>query len=1059
MRKLLLSAAAAAPLLLFGPGIALADTTVESTSSPVQTSTVNNGQPDNVIVDSGATVNVNGPVAVTLNSSNSVTNNGTIQIENVDNSTAVQLNGGNTGSFINNSAVTNSESYTRTDTNDDGYVDGAYAQGTGRYGVHLSGSAPLVGDITLNTGSTITVQGNDSYGLAIDAPLQGDLTQDGSISVQGDNTYGLSITGPVSGKVFIDGTISASGTAATGVYTSGTVTGSLSIYSSITTTGYSSTVSPGVPSVISAMLPSDFQISGSAVQIGGNVQGGVFIGAPPVGTVSTDTTDDLDGDGIVDSAEGTSLLTTYGTAPALVIGSNTQNVHLGEYGTGNTAYGLIIEGDVEGTGVYSGYSGTGIQIGIANSPYQVNIDGGIHVASSSTISGAGFNDPGMGMHLLAGVSTPLLQNDGSISGTSTSTNTSVATGLQIDKGGSLQSIVNTGTISSLITGTTGVSTAILDQSGTVTSITNTNTITATITPPVDSDTVTGTTTAIDLRANTTGVTLTQNAYVEPTTESGVSTTVVTPTITGDIYLGTGDDTVAFNAGTVQGALNMGYGSISITGGASYVGALSVTGPISLNVADGSFQDNATNTVPVTNLTVGSTGQLIVSVDPANNAATEFNVSGQASFASGATMSLKVLSLINTPQVFTIVNAPGGLTVGSGATLTASTPYLFVAQFVPDTTNGTVTLDVRRRLASEADLNAAETAAWDPVYANLGLNSGIESAFLAQTTETGYRSMLNQILPDYAGGVFRALSWANEQQGDAAADPPQGEDQDGPTRAWSQEIVLDEDKSVGQTEPYHMLGVGVVAGLESVSPTGDALGMKIGFVTANIVDPDSPGDNLLGVSEFDTGVYWRGNFGGFRADAQLNAGFMWADDHREFLYSDTAGVVHDTALSDWMGYTLSGRFGLAYTANFGPFFLEPEVHADYFRMHEAGYSEHGGGTGFDMEVDPRNGDILTVTSSMVAGWNFGASGGFHWRPQVEVGYRYVPFGDAGSTTTEFIGGTDPFTLLAETVKMNSMIARVGMRVYSDYVDVLLDGGVEKGTDYTDLDVHLTARTVF
>jgi hypothetical protein len=143
---------------------------------------------------------------------------------------------------------------------------------------------------------------------------------------------------------------------------------------------------------------------------------------------------------------------------------------------------------------------------------------------------------------------------------------------------------------------------------------------------------------------------------------------------------------------------------------------------------------------------------------------------------------------------------------------------------------------------------------------------------------------------------------------------------------------------------------------------------------------------------------------------------------------------------------------------GAFFLEPEVHGDYFRLHQAGYSEHGGGTGFDMQVDPRNGDLLSVTGSVIAGMSFGTTG-FRWRPQIEAGYRTVLSGTAGSTTTQFIGGSDPFTLAAETVRMNSAIGRIGFRVYSDYVDVLLDGGIAKSTDYTDIDVHLTARTVF
>ena len=1055
MRMLLLSAAAAAPLLLLLPGLALADTTVGSTTSPVSTATANSGSPDNLIIGSGATVNVAGPVAVTLNSPNSVTNNGTITISNQDNSTAVQLNGGNTGNFTNNGTISNTETYTRTDTNSDGVLDGAYAQGTNRYGVHLTGSSPLVGDMTFAVGSSVTVQGNNSFGIALDGPLQGDLAQNGTIAITGDNTTALSINGAVSGKVFIGGSVSATGGNTAGLVTTAPIGGSLSIYAPITATGYSTTVRNPDPTINAKLLPSNLLIANPTVQIGGDVTGGVFLGAPPAGTVATDTTSDKDADGIIDSVEAQGSIANYGTAPALLIGSANNKVHLGAYGTGINAYGLIIEGGVTGSGVFDGYSGSAIQLG-APGAYNVNIDGGIHITSSSSIGAAGYQAGAIGIHVLSGLNTPILVNDGTVSAGATTALASQATGILIESGAHLGAINNSGTINAGTIGDIGNSSALVDRSGNLTTVTNTGAITASVTPTVDTDTATGKTVAIDLSQNTSGVTLIQNAAAVTTT---------TPKITGDVFLGSGNDTVQFNAGTVTGVLDYGAGSGSllIDGGASYAGKLLATGSagsLAINVNNGSLENDSPAKLNLSSLTVGASGQLVFSVDPANALATTYAVSGPVNIASGAKLSVKLLSLlVTTDQNYTVVQtAPGALTVGTTTGLTANVPYLFVAQFTPDTADGSINLELRRRTAAEAGLNRAETAAWDPVYQNLGLNSGIERAFLAQTDAAGYRSMLNQILPDYAGGVFRALSWASEQQGVAAGTPPLGEDQDGPTRAWTQEIVLDETKKTAQTEPYHILGVGMVAGLESVSPKGDALGMKIGFVTANINDPDAPGDNLLGVSEINGGVYWRGNFGGFRADAQLGAGFIWANDRREFLYSDTIGTVHATALSNWAGYTLSGRLGLSYTANMGAFFIEPEVHGDYFRLHQAGYSEHGGGTGFDMQVDPRNGDLFSVTGSVIAGMTFGTTG-FRWRPQIEAGYRTVLSGTAGSTTTEFIGGSDPFTLAAETVRMNSAIGRIGLRVYSDYVDVLLDGGIAKSTDYTDIDIHLTARTVF
>jgi hypothetical protein len=1057
MRKVLLTAVAGAPLLLLAAGPALADTTISSTTSPVKTSTANNGNPDNITVSAGSTVNVSGPVAVTMDSSNTITNSGVITIANTDGSTTVLLNPGLTGNLNNNATISNTDSYTRTDSNGDGVLDGDWSHGTGRYGVHLLAGGTLVVNISNNSGAAITVQGNDSFGMALDGTLQGDLVQGGTISVTGNNSIALSEKGGVTGKVLVTGAITSTGQNAVGASFQGDVGGPLSVYALISSTGYSVTARSPDPAVNAKLLPSDLQVSGSALQIGANMMKGVFIGAPPAGTVATDTTTDADGDGIVDSVEGTGSVTTFGSAPAIYIGSSTRDVHLYPFGTGATGYGLIIEGAVTGNGVFDGNAGNGLLIG-GSGGHLVTIDG-IHIASTGAVNGQGFQDNATGIHLLSGASVSNLLNEGGIGAISTSALANQSTALLIDSGASLPTLVNKGIINGTVTGDLANAAAVVDLSGTLANVTNTNAITSSTSPSGATDTPTGTAVALDLSHNTTGVTLVQNAN---------AVTTITPKITGSILLGSGDDTVQFNAGTVTGTLDFGQGngSLLIDHGASYTGKLLATGStgsLAINVNNGLLEDDSATTLKLSSLTVGSTGQLTIAADPQNNTATKFIVdpAGSAAIADGAKINVKLQSLMalnSGTQTFTIISAPGGLTIGSGASLAANTPYLFVAQFTPNTSNGTLTLDLRRRLASEANLNQAETAAWDPVYANLGLNSGIERAFLSQTDATGYRSMLNQVLPDYAGGVFRALSWASEQQGIAAGDPPKGEDQSGPTRAWTQEIVLDESKKIGQTEPYDIVAVGVVAGLESVSPKGSALGMKIGFVTTNIKNTSAPGDNLLGASEINGGLYWRGGVGGLKADAQLGAGFIWADDRREFLFSDSTGVVHQTARGTWSGYTVSARAGLQYTATMGNFFLEPQAHVDYFRLHQSGYSESGGGTGFDMKVNPRDGDIFTVTGSVIAGMTFGDTG-FRWRPQVEVGYRAVLAGNAGSTTTQFIGGTDPFTLASETVKLNSAIGRVGLRLYSDYLDVLLDAGAAYNKDYTDIDVHLTARTVF
>ena len=91
-------------------------------------------------------------------------------------------------------------------------------------------------------------------------------------------------------------------------------------------------------------------------------------------------------------------------------------------------------------------------------------------------------------------------------------------------------------------------------------------------------------------------------------------------------------------------------------------------------------------------------------------------------------------------------------------------------------------------------------------------------------------------------------------------------------------------------------------------------------------------------------------------------------------------------------------------------------------------------------------------------NLGSTG-FRWRPQIEAGYRAVVSGSESSTTASFIGTSDPFTLYSEALRESSLIGRVGLHIYANYLDLLLDAGAQYNKDVTDVDVHLTARTVF
>lgn len=1060
MRKSLFSAAAMAPLLLLAAhGVALADpvTIKDDLTQGIATSTYNGGVPADLILDTGAEIKLSSGVGVTIDSNNTFQNKGAISIDagdadNSNNATGVLIEGGHTGSFTNSGSISITEDYEAEDTNGDGLVDGAWAQGSGRYAVRAIGPGPFIGDIT-NAGA-ITVEGNNSFGISVETLLQGALKSTGTIAVTGDHSAAIQETAGVTGAVQVTGSVTVNGAGAKGIDLSGDVGGALSIYSAVTVTGYRLTSRPDNPDIIAGLDPSDLQQGGPAVDVRASVAHGIFIGAAPAGTTtSTGDTVDLDGDGIPDKTEGTGSVTVFGGAPALKIGDTGKDIDIGVFGPGANNFGLIVRGNVTASGLFDDVAATAIQIGDpTGGGGTTTIEGGIRALGAITASS--HEADATAIHLLAGANVQSLQMEGSVSTTVVSAGTDQGTGILIDAGAQTSRFANIGVIS-VVGGGNGVSAyGVQDKSGTLNQVLNKGTVSTSIRPSEAGGVVTGRGVAFDLSANTSGITFSQVQNTDDTTTK--------PFISGDILLGTGNDTVQLLSGTVLGALdfNAGGGSLTIDNGTTYSGALTASGTLSSVSVDhaSSLIDTSPTTIRTGSLNVGTDSLLVVSADPLHSTSTQFQVSGSANLAAGSKLGLNLLSLPTGTQTFTVIDA-GSLSSGvADSALLTQTPYLVIAAAHTDTANGTLDIDVRRRTAQEAGFNRAETAAYDSVYNDLSVDAGIQRAFLAQQTQQGLLGLYDQMLPDHAGGVLRAIQWATEAAQDAAAHAPEGDSaSNGPTRGWTEEIGFSENKERMDASAYRILGVGAVAGLESVSPNGSAIGADITFMTANVNNPDTPGDDLVGVQQIGLGVYWRGRFGGLHVDAQAGGGYMWANGRREFIYADTAGVVHKLTESSWNGYSVYGRVGAYYDFNAGSFYVRPSAHLDYIRLHEAGYTESGGGAGFDLDVDGRTGDALSATASLIFGYTFGDD--TKWRPEVEIGYRGVVAGSGGDTTAAFTGGGSPFSLPGEALRGGGPIARFGIHAYGKFVDLKIDAGGEFRDGYTDLDLRMMVRIVF
>ena len=579
-RTKLVAAVASAPLLLLA-GHATAQLSIStSTSTPVATATAASNAPANIDITSGGSIGVTSPgVAVTLNSNNTVSNEGQIGFTDQDNSTGIQVLGGHTGSVTNTGSITVTESYAPAlDTNNDGLVTGVFAQGTNRRGILVSGPGTFTGGIT-NQG-TITVRGNNSYGVDIEAPITGNyqslslvtvatatsdgVTSVGAISVVGDNSVGLMVSpsGGVGGSLQVTGVnVTGVGPLSRAVVIDGPVGfvsgGGINVTGSVIATGFRTTTRSDNPAVSNLYTAQELSIGGSALTVGGSVAGGLLVSAPPLLLSTTNLAQDNDFDGIPDNIQTAGQITSYGSAPALQIGDHGLNANLGLVVSptpatpipGTVGYGLVIQGTVLGNGLFdqitspnlpAPVSATAIQLGTVGAngapDSTVVIQGGIH--NTGGVSAQSYQADATAIHFLSGVSTPTLVNDGAI--TASSQQVSAATtgtpqvnvnAIVLEQGASVGSIVNSGAIVANLTGTGGVGGvvgAIIDRSGSITTITNTGAIAAELTQTLITAPMPGTITAIDLSKGTTPQTLNQSANTALTGTMTFNNTVSYP---------------------------------------------------------------------------------------------------------------------------------------------------------------------------------------------------------------------------------------------------------------------------------------------------------------------------------------------------------------------------------------------------------------------------------------------------------------------------------------------------------------------------------------------------
>lgn len=1061
MRRLLATAVALAPLMAAAG--AQAEVVISNArTTPIVTSTATGTARDDVRFAAGGVLTLSSGVAVTVDSNNSVdldSGSSITMANSADGSTAILVGPGVTaGNVTVGGSITVSDNIdTYPDTDNDGDVDGPIANGANRFGVRLTGTTPLTGNVLVESGAVVLIEGANSRAVSIERGLIGNVANFGSLRAVGDNAVGFATTGNVTGSVFLGGPVTAQGLGANAVNVQGDVTGRLTLQADIAATGYRYTTRPS-DTVVAKLEADDLLQGGSAVVVAGNVGGGVLLDIRPADNSTTST--DEDNDGIQDASEGNAAISSFGGQAALTVGSTTRATTLGVVGAGtNEGYGLINRGTITGDGVYNGINGSAVQLGVGQA---VTIAGGVR--NEGGITALGRNGGATAVTIASGVSTPRFDNTGAITaGVSSTSATSQATGITIAAGANLPALFNNNSILATAGGAATTSTAIRDLSGTLTSIQNAGALQSIIAPDADTGVVVAGATAIavDVSANTTGVTYRQYgetstpSEADPDSDGDGVTNSNEPYTIGDIRFGSGADTLSLENGVITGAVAFGAGAdrLNITGGGVLRGAITDSdGLLAVNIANGTLDARQPSATSISSLNIGADGDLIVTLDPATGTNSGFRVNGAATVATGAGLGVRFNSLITGPQRFTVIDA-NSLTIGTiDQTATqANSPYLFVVSAGADVAAGDVYVDARRRTAAEAGLNTVETQAFDAVYASLGSSTVLRDAFISQTGREGFIELYEQMLPDHSGGpllslasgvdaVTRALTGRN-----ATVAP-------GETSAWLQEINFYADKDKTDSYGFRSEGFGVAGGIERGTSLG-AVGLSVAFTSSDIEDPEAEAEEILSANLVELGLYWRAQGQAWTTWARAAGGYATLDSTRQ-LVTPNINLINQ---STWNGFTLALAGGASYERNFGRLNIRPEAYVEYFGLNEDGHTEEGLTPGFNLEIEDREGHMLAGVAAVNIGYGFGSNG---WiRPEIKLGWRQNISVDPGDTIARFATGGSAFTLSPESIEGGGPIAGFSLSVGNDLGRISVTADAEQIEDYVRYTLLLRASFRF
>ncbi|MSO73306.1 MAG: autotransporter domain-containing protein [Rhodospirillaceae bacterium] len=1046
-------------------------------TTPADTATGDGTGPGNISISSAGSIIVTTPTIVTINSNNSVTNSGGVIQNNTElNGTGVLVNLSQslTGNITNSGNITLAgPAASSSNFNTKAFNAGIRLTGPGTF------TGNIVNDILTGTSSSgnISVGGVSSYGIALQSNMVGNITNNGTISVSGAGSYGIFTTGLLTGSITNTGTIGATATNGLGAYVGGGVSGEFVNRGTILAGAGSQLVSNKAGT---SLVPSDPVPALGGLWFASNVGGGVS----NIGNGFTSAQQQADA-AKASATPTDAIVSVVGSGPAIQFmqggpANTLANIAIGvRAADGN--YSFVNRGVINAAGSVKGLSATGINVQGTQSngvTYTTTLTGGI-LNAGGDITAVATDGVSTAIHVGNFGTVSGIANSGDILSNTSDTTTNTTTGAIGSKGGDAYGILiesqgsvsvlnNSGRILANAQGLNSNAYGVVDRSGTLTTFLNSGSIALTI--PTGG---LGKITAVDLSANTTGVSFTNTGTVTGGVRLGGGSNAFAMsgggTITGDVTFQagaakSGNNVLTLDNATISGRIGLGNGTHTLTlkNRSVVSGGLSQgTGTFSLALNNSQLTIFDNQTFNATSATVGSGSKLNFDIGGGATTATILAASGQVTLAAGSTVSASFNGILTGPRTINVIQA-GTLTLGAPLSQIIVTPSSFIntTTFALNATNPNILqLTIAPKTAQQLNLGPNMTAIYAKFATALNQDAAIAAGVANQSNEAAFKVALQKLVPDTSGATLQSALNSTDMTAGAirrrliavakngARDHALG---DVPS-FWVQALGDSSNQSPKGEQPgYSLWGLGISLGADTQLADHTTLGLAL------TESWHSAGLNILQnspVQFYSTQgtVYGRTQVGEFYAQALAGAGYNQYDQTRRVKFDTLTRV----AVGKWNGLQWGGSVEVGYGAALDAYKVTPFARATYVKLHEDAYAEKSGGAGVNLLLAAKNMKSARGSVGLIVDRDFPIFYDSYVEAELRGNFTREFKNSPYSVSASFVSGGPAFTNVSNARGANRVVGGFGIAHKDSYSSVSLDYDAEISRGFVS---HIAAVTI-